>query len=97
MALTEKQKRHLRGLGHALKPVVIVGAAGLTDGVRAEIEQAIDHHELIKVRLNADDRGARQAMIEAICDASRAVLIHRIGHVGLFYRRNPDKPRIALP
>lgn len=96
MKLTEPQKRHLRGLGHALKPVVIIGNAGLTEAVMAEIEQALAHHELIKVRVNAADREARVAMIEAICGQTKGQPIQSIGHVLLLFRRNPKKPRVSF-
>ncbi|MFN2308550.1 MAG: ribosome assembly RNA-binding protein YhbY [Gammaproteobacteria bacterium] len=96
MKLTESQRRHLRGLGHALKPVVIIGNAGLTPAVMAEIEQAIAHHELIKVRVNAADREARAAMIEAICAQTQGQPIQVIGHVLLLFRRNPKKTHVAL-
>lgn len=96
MQLNEHQKRHLRGLGHALKPVVIVGNAGLTETVLAEIEQAVDHHELVKVRINAADREARAAMIETICAHTKGHAIQCIGHILLLFRRNPKKARISL-
>lgn len=96
MSLNEAQKRQLRGLGHTLKPVVIIGAAGLSEGVLAEIDGSIRHHELIKVRVNAEDRDSRNAMIEHICQETGAELIQRIGHVALLYRRNPKTPRIKL-
>lgn len=96
MKLTEQQKRHLRGLGHALKPVVIIGNAGLTENVMAEIEQALAHHELVKVRVNAADREARAALIETICARTRGEPVQTIGHILLLFRRNPKKPRVSL-
>ena len=57
--LTAHQKRYLRGLAHSLKPVVMIGASGLTENVIAEIDASIEHHELIKVRVNATDREER--------------------------------------
>lgn len=98
MTLTEKQKRHLRGLGHSLKPVVQTGNAGLTEAVLAEAERAIDHHELIKVRLMAADHAERDAMIQTVSDHCGALLVQRVGHIALFYRPNPKKKnRIELP
>jgi RNA-binding protein len=96
MKLTDQQKRHLRGLGHALKPVVILGNAGLTENVLAEIDQALTYHELIKVRVNAADREARSALIEAICTQTQGHAIQSIGHILLLFRRNPKKPRVSL-
>ena len=96
MKLSDQQKRHLRGLGHTLKPVVILGNAGLTENVTAEIDQALTHHELIKVRVNAADRETRAALIEAICAQTKGLAIQTIGHILLLYRRNPKKPRVTL-
>ena len=96
MALTEKQKRHLRGLAHQRKPVVIVGGAGLTDNVMVEIENGIAHHELLKVRINADSRSARRDMIEQICAQTNSELVQAIGHTASFYRP-AEKPVISLP
>ena len=97
MKLSEAQKKHLRGLGHALKPLVMIGDAGLSDGVYAEFESTIDHHELVKVRVRVGDRDARDAIIGELCKKSGAALVQRIGNVALVYRQNPEKQRIQLP
>jgi len=96
MQLTERQKRHLRGLGHRLKPVVMIGDAGLTDGVLKEIISTISHHELIKVKVRVGDRDARDALIDELCSKSGASLVARIGNVALVYRRNDENPGISL-
>jgi RNA-binding protein len=95
-ALSEKQKRQLRTLGHKLHPLVIIGHAGFTEAVFKEIDGALTYHELIKVRVNASDREARQAMIDQILERSQAALAQKIGHIILIYRRNPEKQRIKL-
>lgn len=96
--LSEDQKRHLRRLGHALKPVVLMGGAGLTPGVSNEIDLALEHHELIKVKLVSDDRQQRQVLAKDIAIQAKAVLVQLIGNVALLYRANPQKKkRIALP
>ena len=95
--LTEIQKKHLRGLGHKLKPVVLVGNAGLTSAVVREIGCALDAHELTKVRVRCGDRDERDAAIASLCDQTGAELVQRIGNVALIYRANPDQPRIRLP
>lgn len=97
MALSEPQKKYLRGLGHQLKPVIMIGDAGLTDAVLAEFDTTIAHHELIKVRVRAGDRQARDEIIDDLCRRGEASLVTRIGNVALVYRRNDQKPRIALP
>ncbi len=96
MPITQSQRRHLRKLAHHLKPVVIIGNAGLSEGVLGEIDTALAHHELIKVRVNAADRDERQAMIERIAQATGADWVLSIGHVAAFYRA-AEKPKIVLP
>jgi len=97
MALSESQKKHLRGLGHRLKPVVTVGDAGLSNSVMQEFNSTISHHELIKVRIRASSRENRDALIDELCQLGSGNLIQRIGNVALIYRPNPDDTRIKLP
>ena len=97
LTLSNLQKRHLKALAHHLKPVVIIGEGGLTPGVIHEILLALDHHELIKIRSNAEDRETREAMVVEICETANALLIQRIGHIAIFFRRNPEAPRLELP
>mgnify|MGYP001828496045 FL=1 len=96
MKLSDSQKRHLRSLGHHLKPVVWVGQHGLKDSVIAEIELALDSHELIKVKIAAD-RESRNAIAADICSRTGGEPIHAIGQMLILFRRNEEKPRIALP
>ena len=96
MPLKPVQKRFLRGLAHNLKPVVIVGSSGLTESVLSEIEISIEHHELMKVRINAADRETRQAYINNICEKTGAELVTSIGHIAVIYRA-ADEPIIKLP
>jgi RNA-binding protein len=96
MKLSESQRRHLRGLGHHLKPVVWVGQHGLRDSVLAEIDQALDAHELIKVKIAAE-RDDRAAISEQICARTGAQAVHSIGQMVVLFRRNEKKPKIALP
>jgi len=92
MTLEPTQKRELRALAHKLKPVVIVGAASLTSAVIEEIDRSIEHHELMKVRINAGDRNARTEMVTRICDETRSELVQIIGHVATLYRkRKPSR------
>lgn len=98
MALSEAQKKYLRGLGHKLKPVVMVADAGLTDAVIAEFETALNHHELIKVSVRVGDRSVRSETIAKLCDSGSAELVQRIGNMALFYRKNPERKKpIRLP
>ena len=97
MTLSESQKKYLRGLGHKLKPLIIVGDAGLSKSLLAEFASTIDHHELIKVRVRSGDRNSRDSLIGQLCDQGAAELVARIGNVALVYKRNEDKSRITLP
>lgn len=80
-----------------MKPIVMIGEAGLSESVYAEFESSIDHHELIKVSVRTGDREARDAIIAALCDRAGASLVQRIGNVALLYRQNPEKQRVRLP
>lgn len=97
MQLSESQKKFLRGLGHQLKPLIIVGGAGLSESVIKEFSSTIDHHELIKIRVRAGDRETRDRIISDLCARESASLVSRIGNVALIYRRNDEKPKIPLP
>jgi len=97
MQLSEQQKKFLRGLGHRLKPVIIVGDAGLSDSLLREYDSTIKHHELIKVKVRAGDRESRDELIRRLCDSSGSTLVTRIGNIALVYRRNDEKPVIPLP
>ena len=100
MTLSESQKKFLRGLGHQLKPTVMVGDSGLSESLLAEFESTLDHHELIKASVRVGDRKRRDAVIADLCAKGNAVLVQRIGNVALLYRPNlskkPDK-RLKLP
>lgn len=95
--LTPNQKRYLRGLAHSLKPVILVGAKGITDSLLAELDLALDHHELVKVRIAAADREARDAGIVELVERSSAQLVQRVGNVVSLFRRNLEATQIPLP
>lgn len=95
--LSPSQIRYLRGLAHALKPVVQMGAKGLTDALLAELDGALEQHELVKVKIVAEDRETREAWAGQLAERSNAALIQRIGNVASLYRPRKDKPAIALP
>ena len=96
MNLSNKQKKHLKGLAHALKPVVLLGQNGLTEGVLAEIENALNFHELIKVKIATDDREMKQLIIDAIVRETEAVNVAKIGHIVVLYRQSEEK-KVDLP
>lgn len=97
MNLSDAQKKFLRGLGHRLKPVISIADAGLTKSVFDEFTSTIEHHELIKVRVRNDDRNVRNSIVHELCEKSEATLITRIGNVALIFKKNDQKPYIALP
>ena len=97
MKLSEKQRKHLRGLGHALKPVVYVAEAGLSPTVLHEFRTALAFHELIKVSVRVGEREARTAIVDQLASDAGAIVVQRVGNTVLLYRRNPEKNRITLP
>ncbi len=96
-ALSSSQKRYLRSLAHGLKPVVMVGAKGITDSLVAELDAALAHHELIKVKIAAEDRESRDAAVVELFERVDAAVVQRIGNIAVAFRRNPQKPQIELP
>ncbi|WP_295994135.1 YhbY family RNA-binding protein [Rugamonas sp.] len=86
LKLTPVERSALRAEAHALKPIVIIGEAGLTPAVMKEVELGLDSHGLIKVRVFGDDREARVAMYEAICAELGAAPVQHIGKLLVLYR-----------
>lgn len=95
--MTPQLKKALRAKAHALKPVIITGQAGLTEAVLAEIDNALNHHELIKVRLRNDDREQRQEMGRELCEQLKADLVQSLGQIVTLYRKSAEQPKAANP
>ena len=96
MQLDNDQRKDLRRIAHHLKPIVIVAERGLTASVMAEIERALLDHELIKVRITANDRAERSASVAQICEERDAALVAEIGKIAVLYRRNAAaKPHLS--
>jgi RNA-binding protein len=95
--LTGKQRHHLRGLGHELKPIVQVGKGGIDDGLVAAVEQALADHELIKVKIGEAADLDRQEAAEAIAIRTGSEVAQVLGNTLLLYRAKPDEPVIILP
>ncbi|NKC13623.1 MAG: hypothetical protein GKR94_15960 [Gammaproteobacteria bacterium] len=93
MLIDSKERRHLRAKAHALKPVVIVGEAGLHDAVLAEIAGTLTHHELIKVRLPAIGRSQRDTLCRQIADLTQAALVQTVGRIAVLYKRRPPQAK----
>jgi RNA-binding protein len=94
--ITEKQKKFLRARAHHLKPVVSAGNAGISEGVLREIDLALAHHELIKVRVSGVDRDELKTIAARICEDMNASLVQLIGHIVIMYRP-AKKPQIQFP
>ena len=88
MALSSEQKKAYKRIGHHLKPVVIVSEQGASEGVLAELDRALNDHELIKIRITVGDRDTKQALIDELCQASGAELVQVIGKMVILLRRN---------
>jgi RNA-binding protein len=97
MPLTDAQRKHLRRLGHDRNPIVLVGQGGISPNLVAELDRALDDHELVKVRARVGDREVRDQLLEELAASTGAELVQRIGHVALFYRPNKEHPGILLP
>ena len=96
MTLSNKQKQFLKGEAHSLKPVVLLGSNGLTEGVVMEIQSALEIHELIKVKVPNDDSETKALIFEAIVRETGATKLQTIGHTIVLYRQSPEK-KIQLP
>ena len=97
MALSEKQKKHLRRLAHPMSPIVMLGNAGLTEGVINELDRALNDHELVKVAARVGDRVSRDTALGDLAVRTSSEIVQRIGHVGVFYRRRAELPKILIP
>lgn len=97
MPLKPNQVRYLRALAHHLKPVVLLGQHGLTEAVLAEIELALEHHELIKVRVPGMEREDKKDVIEVICERTGAELVQSIGHIAVLFRKRTKDSQVSLP
>ncbi len=98
--LSSPQKKYLRSLAHKLKPVVLIGQSGLTPAVINSIEQALDTHELIKIKFNEfKEKAQKTAIATSIQSAADCQLAGIIGHIAIVYRphRDPEKRAIVLP
>lgn len=95
--LTSKQKQYLKGLAHPLSPVVRVGRGRVSEAVVAETKKSLGAHELIKVRIDADDSAARKELAEQLASAADAQIAGMIGKTLILYRERDEDPEIELP
>ena len=97
MALTSKQRQYLKGLAHALDPVVRVGRAGVSPSVIEETNRSLAAHELIKVRIENDDAGQRRTIAADFAQLCNAEVAGSIGKLAILYRARDEDPEIELP
>jgi RNA-binding protein len=95
--LSGKQRRHLRALGHELRPIVQVGRDGIDDGLVAAIEQALLDHELVKVKVGESAALDRHEAAEALAARTHSEVAQVLGNTVLLYRAHPEEPAIVLP
>lgn len=97
MPLSGKQRRHLRGLGHNLEPIVQIGKLGLTDAVTAAVDTALEEHELIKVRIGTECPDDRHDVAERLAPAVKSEIAQVLGRTLLLWRKRPKDSKIQLP
>jgi RNA-binding protein len=88
--LTARERAHLKARAHGLEPVVQTGSSGVTDTLVAQVDRALTAHELIKVRVGADDRAERIATGDEICARTGATAVHRVGKILILWRPRPE-------
>ena len=86
----KRPNKTLRQQAQQLKPVVMIGNKGLTQAVLEEINLALEAHELIKIKINANDKAEKQVMLDRIIEQQGAELIQNIGYIAVIYRKNKD-------
>jgi putative YhbY family RNA-binding protein len=95
--LTPAERQALKGRAHRLNPVVLIGEAGLGPAVLAEIDRALNAHELIKIRVMGADRDARETLLAEVCAATGAAPVQHIGKVLVVYRERPPEAVEDIP
>jgi len=94
------QKKYLRGLAHKMKPVVLIGQKGLTGELIKSADQALERHELIKIKFHEFKEKEQKAEIsEELRKKTMAEIAGTIGHIAILYRgqKDPEKKKIFLP
>jgi len=89
--MTRDERLRLRARAHHLNPVVLLGAAGLTDAVLKETDRALAAHELIKVRIPGDDRDERESICAQLANRLGAARVQLIGKLLVLYRPRPKE------
>ena len=97
MQLDKNQIRHLKSLAHTRKPIVMIGQKGLSENVIKETHIALNHHELVKIKVSVGDRDLRDATVTKLCEETGAICIQQIGNIAVLFLRNAKQPVIVFP
>lgn len=97
MELSAKKKQYLKGLAHSLSAVVQLGRGGLTPAVIAQMNQALDDHELIKIKLGKECPQTTKEVSAFVVPELKCQMIQTVGRVMVLFRRHPKKPKVDLP
>ena len=95
--IKKEHKKYLRSLAHDRKPVIWIGQHGLSDNVLEELDNALAHHELVKINIRVGDREERDKITTEICEKTDAEIIKKIGNTATVFRRNTEHPVIVFP
>jgi RNA-binding protein len=95
-ALTPKARRQLRALGHHLRPVVLVGKDGVSDGLLGAVTTALADHELVKIKLGENAEGERHALCDALAAGTASEVVGVLGRTALLYKRHPKQPKLLV-
>ena len=96
MQLTGKQKNYLRGLAHNINPIITIGSNGLSEAVLNELKAALEYHELLKIKLPANDKAVKASLMATICTETDSEPVQLIGRVGVVYKQS-EKQKIIIP
>ena len=98
MPLSQTQKKQFRKIAHQLKPVILIGDKGLSEGLHKEIDRALEDHELVKIKLRGGNRENKKADTSAIASEHGAELVQQVGNIATFYRsaKQPNPKLSAL-
>ena len=97
MTLSKQQIKHLISLSHTLKPVIMIGQNGITDNILNELEIALNFHELVKIKIAAENKASCASTIDKLIQETSAETVQKIGKTLTLFRRNNKKPKIELP
>ena len=95
--LNKQKLKFLKGLAHDASPIVWIGQHGLSENVMLELENALDPHELVKIKLRVGDREQREKVSRELCENTGADLVQQIGSTLTLYRANKDRAVISFP